>query len=96
VHTPVQAPVTQAWLEHATAPPQAPVAPQVCTDELPEHWVSPGAQVTHPPFRHTGDEPVHATAIPHCPVASHVSTPPAAQRVDPGVQTPLHAPPMHT
>jgi hypothetical protein len=38
---------------------------------------------------------VQATALPHSPVESHVSTPLPAHCVAPGVHTPVQAPPTH-
>jgi hypothetical protein len=49
--TPVQAPATQAWFEHAVGSLQVPIAVQVSTP-LPEHWVAPGLQT-----------PMHAPAM---------------------------------
>jgi hypothetical protein len=105
-HTPLHTPLTQVLLVHATAVPHWPLDPQVCTP-LPEHCVAPGPHGTQLPLRHTGLPPVQATGLPNCPLALHVSTPPpappstppspdAAQVVAPGVQTPVHAPPLQT
>jgi hypothetical protein len=39
---------------------------------------------------------VHATAVPHCPLALQVSTPSPEHCTAPGTQTPPQAPPVHT
>ena len=110
VHTPVHAPLAHAWLTHGTEVPHVPVAPHVWTAS-PEHCDAPGLQATHAPPRQTVAAPLQARAAPHCPVALHVSTPPAPPSsappappssaspehcVTPGVQTPAHAPPVQT
>jgi hypothetical protein len=100
VQTPVQAPLAQAWLLQGAAVPHDPLALHVWTAS-PEHCVAPGLQATHAPPRHTGAPLEHASAAPHWPEELQVCTPPpdppsAPHWVDPGVQTPVHAPPLHT
>jgi hypothetical protein len=104
VHTPEQAPLTQAWFVQRAAGPQVPLDVHVWTPE-PEHWVAPGLQATHDPERQELALPVQATGEPHCPEAVHVCTPPfdplppskpEAHCVAPGEQTPVQAPPLHT
>jgi hypothetical protein len=69
----VQAPAAHAWLAHATAVPQAPLALQVSTP-LPEHCTWPGAQTpVQAPAAHAWL--AHATAVPQAPLALQVSTP---------------------
>jgi hypothetical protein len=61
---------------------------------LPEHCELPGVQVpVHTPPLHV--PVVQAAAVPHCPSAPHVCTPPVAHCVAPGLQTP-QAPLKHT
>jgi hypothetical protein len=70
-HTPVQTPLTQVWLEQATAVPQVPLAAQVWTP-LPEHCVVPGTQTpVHPPLTHA--DATHAVAVLQVPLAVQVS-----------------------
>jgi hypothetical protein len=99
VHDPMQAPLTHAWFEQATALPHWPSAPQVWTP-LPEQVVDPGTHTPpQPPFTHAN---AHALAGPHVPEAEQVATPvlepPLAsgmQLVVVGLQTPWHdAPPL--
>jgi hypothetical protein len=93
-HTPVQAPVTQAWLTQATGSAQLPFDWQVWTP-LPEHWCAPGVQVPpHWPLVQTLE---HWTEAPQLPVASQVCTPVPAEShwVDCGAQEPTQVPPTH-
>jgi hypothetical protein len=67
-------------------------------EELPVHCVSPGLHVpwhdaVPPSTEHA--EPLHATAVPHVPMAVHVSTPCAEHWVAPGTHWPSHAPLTH-
>ena len=98
VHTPVHAPLTQAWFVHPLTGPQLPVDVHVWTPS-PEHCVAPGLHATHAPERQELALPEHATGEPHWPAAVHVWTPPfgpEAHWVAPGLQTPVHAPPLQT
>ncbi len=92
-HVPEQTPATHAWLTHAVAVPQLPVASQVCA-AFAEQRCAPGLHtpVQAPPLHAWL---VHATAAPQAPVKSHVSTALPEHRVAPG----LHAtqpPARHT
>ena len=76
------------------AAPHCPVALQVCTP-LPEHWVWPGLQATHPPSRQAGVPPAQATDAPQVPVEPHVSTPLPAHRALPAAHEPVQTPATH-
>jgi hypothetical protein len=73
VHTPVQAPATQAELLHPTGELQVPFDEHVCTP-LPEHRAAPGSHTpTHAPRTHAVF--THAATALHWPLAEHVCTP---------------------
>ena len=93
VHEPVQAPPAHAWLVHASAVPQVPVASQVWTP-LPEHWVAPGRARRRCTRRPRTPGWCRRRAFP-TPVASHVCTPLPEHWVAPGAQTPAQAPLTH-
>jgi hypothetical protein len=100
LHTPVHAPFTQAWLVQAVPAAHAPLALQVCTMP-PLQRVAPVLHCTHAPPEQTGTPPVQAVGEPHWPNAVQLSTLPPGPAspvhwVAPGVQTPEHAPPVHT
>jgi hypothetical protein len=59
-----------------------------------EHCVLFGVQMpVQVPLTHA--DAAHATAVPHWPLAPHVSTPLPEHRFAPGVQTPVQAPATH-
>jgi hypothetical protein len=94
VHWPTHAPLTQAWFEHATAPPHWPFDPQIWTP-FPEQVIVPGTHTpVHAPFTQAYG---HAVPVPNVPVLLHVATallePPLApgtQLVVFGAQLPWH------
>ena len=92
-HTPVQIPLMQVWLVHATGLPQLPLPPHSCV-ELPTHCFEPGEHSTHVLCRHAGALPVHVVWGCQLPVASHDWMLLPRQRVWPGAQRPVHAPLM--
>ena len=79
-HTPAQLPETHVWFTHATAAPQVPLALQV-SSPLPTHCVEPGVHARHSLFQHAGVAPEHVAWVCQLPVASHVWTRFATQRV---------------
>lgn len=88
------------WFMHEPAT-HMPLASHVSVSvpQLPQAdmRVWPGAHTPlHAPLTHVWF--MHATALPHCPVASHVCTPllELEHCVLPGTQTPLHAPARQT
>jgi len=89
VHTPVQRPPAQAWLEQVDWFCQVPVASQSC-GVCAEHWRVPGEQLPEqaPPL-HTFVQTGSLCQVPVVEQSCGVS--PLHCRV-PGVQTPVHAP----
>jgi hypothetical protein len=93
VQTPVQAPLTHAWLVHVTGALHVPLELQVWTP-LPEHCVVPGTQTpVQEPLTHA--DATHAVVEPHWPLELHVCVLFPEQRVAPGAHTPVHAPFTH-
>ena len=68
--------------------------PQV-SSPLPTHCVEPGVHARHSLFQHAGVAPEHVTCVSQAPVALHVWTRFARQRVWLGAQAPEHAPETH-
>lgn len=89
--TPVQTPLTHAWLVQATGAPHVPEELHVCTP-LPEHILLPAVQTpSHLPDTHVAEP--QETAVPHAPLVSQVCTPPGEHCAVPGSHTPVQAPP---
>jgi hypothetical protein len=69
-HTPVQAPLWQAWFVHGAGALHVPSLAHVSTP-FPEHWVDPGAHTPmHAPFEHA--EFVHGIPASHVPLLAQV------------------------